>query len=63
VIPRAPAFAEASQRGLPLAFLGGSLATEAQRFDLLAAEIEPLLKPPALPPELPPPSPPAFPVG
>ncbi len=40
VIPRVPAFAEASRRGVPVSFLRGSAAPEARRFDLLAAEVE-----------------------
>jgi chromosome partitioning protein len=40
VIPRVPAFAEASRRGIPVAFLPGAPSPEARRFDLLAAEIE-----------------------
>jgi chromosome partitioning protein len=40
VIPRVPAFAEASRRGIPVAFLLGGASPEARRFDLLAAEVE-----------------------
>lgn len=40
VIPRAEVFVAASQKGLPLAFLGGPLGPEARRFDLLATELE-----------------------
>jgi chromosome partitioning protein len=40
VIPRVPAFAEASRRGVPVAFLPGPPSPEARRFDLLAAEVE-----------------------
>ena len=40
VIPRVEAFAEASRRGLPVAFLPGPVSPEARRFDMLAAEIE-----------------------
>ena len=39
-IPRADVFLTASQRGVPLSFLGGPLAPEARRFDLLALELE-----------------------
>ena len=40
VIPRVPAFVEASRRGIPVAFLPGAPSPEARRFDLLAAELE-----------------------
>jgi chromosome partitioning protein len=40
VIPRADVFTVASQRGVPLAFLGGAMTPEARRFDQLAAELE-----------------------
>ncbi len=40
VIPRVPAFAEASRRGVPISFLPGSASPEARRFDLLAGELE-----------------------
>jgi cellulose biosynthesis protein BcsQ len=40
VIPRVPAFAEASRRGVPVSFLPGSTSPEARRFDLLAGELE-----------------------
>jgi chromosome partitioning protein len=40
VIPRVPAFAEASRRGIPVSFLPGAVSPEARRFDLLAAELE-----------------------
>lgn len=40
IVPRVPAFAAASRRGLPVAFLGGPVTPEARRFDLLAAEVE-----------------------
>lgn len=40
MIPRADVFALASQRGVPLAFLGGPMTPEARRFDQLAAELE-----------------------
>ncbi len=39
-IPRAEIFAEASRKGLPVAFLGGRPSPEARRFDMLAAEVE-----------------------
>jgi chromosome partitioning protein len=40
VIPRADVFAEASQIGLPVGFLGGPPSPEVRRFELLAAEVE-----------------------
>jgi chromosome partitioning protein len=40
MIPRAEVFLNASQLGLPLAFLGGPLGPEARRFDMLATELE-----------------------
>lgn len=40
VVPRAQVFLDASQRGLPLAFLGGPVSPEARRFEMLASEIE-----------------------
>lgn len=40
VIPRAEAFARASEIGIPVAFLAGPTPTEARRFDMLAAEVE-----------------------
>lgn len=40
MIPRADVFPIASQRGVPLSFLGGPLTPEARRFDQLAAELE-----------------------
>jgi chromosome partitioning protein len=40
VIPRVPAFAEASRKGVPVSFLPGRGVPEARRFDLLAAELE-----------------------
>lgn len=39
-IPRAPDFSLASQKGLPVGYLGGTPSPEARRFDLLAAEVE-----------------------
>lgn len=43
MLPRADIFTTASRRGLPLAFLGGSVSPEARRFDLLANELETLI--------------------
>jgi chromosome partitioning protein len=40
VIPRSGVFAEASEIGIPLSFLGGSTRPEARRFTLLSDEIE-----------------------
>ena len=40
VVPRHAAFAEASEAGVPLGFLGGPPSPEARRFDMLAAELE-----------------------
>ncbi len=42
-IPRADVFASASQRGLPVAFLGGVPSPEARRFSGLASEITELM--------------------
>ncbi len=42
-IPRAEVFANASQRGLPVAFLGGAPSPEARRFTGLAAEVTELM--------------------
>ncbi len=39
-IPRADVFAQASVKGLPVAFLGGKYPPEALRFELLATEIK-----------------------
>lgn len=39
-IPRADVFSIASEKGLPIAFLGGKYPPEALRFELLATEIE-----------------------
>jgi chromosome partitioning protein len=39
-IPRADAFARASEKGLPVAFLGGKYPPEALRFEMLATEIK-----------------------
>ena len=38
-IPRSNIFAEASEKGLPVSFLGGTNAPEALRFDMLATEL------------------------
>lgn len=40
VIPRAEAFARASELGLPVSFMGGRIPPEARRFELLVDEIE-----------------------
>jgi len=40
MIPRADAFAEASQRGIPVGFAGGKRPPEARRFDMLVTELE-----------------------
>ncbi|KAA0252106.1 MAG: ParA family protein [Acidobacteria bacterium] len=40
IIPRVPAFAVASRKGLPIGFVGGAVSPEARRFELLAAELE-----------------------
>ncbi len=39
-IPRAEVFANASQSGLPVAYLGGPPSPEVRRFELLATEVE-----------------------
>lgn len=39
-VPRADVFGKASERGLPVAFLGGPVAPEARRFDNIADEVE-----------------------
>lgn len=39
-IPRAEAFARASEQGIPVAFLAGATTPEARRFDLLADELD-----------------------
>ena len=44
VIPRIETFAEASLKGLPVAFLPGPVSPEARRFELLAAELELLME-------------------
>ncbi len=40
MIPRAEAFAEASQKGIPVGFMAGKRPPEARRFDLLVTELE-----------------------
>lgn len=40
IVPRAEVFADASEAGVPLGFLGGVPSPEARRFDLLAQELE-----------------------
>ncbi len=40
VIPRSEVFLTASQRGVPLSFLGGPMAPEARRFEFLSRELE-----------------------
>lgn len=43
IIPRADAFAKASEKGLPVAFLSKKRLPEARRFDLLAEEIHTII--------------------
>lgn len=43
VIPRAEVFAVASNKGLPIAYLGGPPSPEAQRFALLAQEVDAIM--------------------
>ncbi|MCA9596760.1 MAG: AAA family ATPase [Myxococcales bacterium] len=43
VIPRADVFAKASEAGLPLAYLGGKPSPEANRFGMLATEVQSLM--------------------
>ena len=43
-IPRADVFSIASEKGLPIAFLGGNYPPEALRFELLATEIESIIQ-------------------
>jgi len=43
-IPRADVFALASDKGLPVAFLGGKYPPEALRFELLATEIKKIIQ-------------------
>ena len=40
IVPRAEAFARASEQGVPVSFLAGAASTEARRFELLADELE-----------------------
>lgn len=40
VIPRAEVFQRATQRGVPVSFLGGRVQPEARRFELLATELD-----------------------
>lgn len=40
IVPRHEVFAQASEAGVPLGFLGGALSPEARRFDMLAEELE-----------------------
>ena len=40
IVPRHDVFAEASEAGVPVGFLGGLPSPEARRFDLLAQELE-----------------------
>lgn len=42
-IPRADVFAEASESGVPLSYLGGPRSPESRRFDLLATELQTLM--------------------
>lgn len=42
-LPRSEAFIKASQRGVPISFLGGKTPPEARRVQLLAAEVDDLL--------------------
>jgi chromosome partitioning protein len=43
-IPRAEVFTNASEKGLPVAFLGGQYPPEALRFELLASEIKNIIQ-------------------
>lgn len=43
-VPRADVFAMASDKGLPVAFLGGKYPPEALRFELLATEIKKIIQ-------------------
>ncbi len=43
-IPRADVFSSASEKGLPVAFLGGKYPPEALRFELLATEIKNIIQ-------------------
>ncbi len=40
IVPRAEAFARASEQGIPVSFLAGAVTPEARRFDLLADELD-----------------------
>ncbi len=40
IVPRAEAFARASEMGIPVSFLSGATSHEARRFELLAGELE-----------------------
>jgi len=42
-VPRAEVFGRASERGLPISFLGGAVAPEARRFEGIADEVENLV--------------------
>ena len=44
VIPRSAVFTKASEKGLPVSFLGGRKAPEARRFEALAVEIEDIIR-------------------
>lgn len=43
-IPRAEIFAQASEKGLPVAFMGGKYPPEALRFELLVSEIKNIIQ-------------------
>jgi chromosome partitioning protein len=43
-IPRTDVYALASEKGLPVAFLGGKYPPEALRFELLATEIKNIIQ-------------------
>jgi chromosome partitioning protein len=43
-IPRAEIFAQASEKGLPVAFMGGQYPPEALRFELLVSEIKNIIQ-------------------
>jgi chromosome partitioning protein len=43
-IPRAEVFAQASEKGLPVAFMGGKYPPEALRFELLVSEIKNIIQ-------------------
>jgi chromosome partitioning protein len=44
IVPRAEVYAQASERGLPVAYFAGPDAPEAQRFALLAGELEAVMR-------------------